>query len=86
MAGHEIGFADIIGTLDGCIAKTKMADGNTAGFFGIVLEISLDIFVRIITDDFDGILVGANRSVTAETPELALNCARRSRIRRRFLR
>ena len=50
-----------------------MADGDTAGLFGVILEVSLNIFISMVTDNLGGVLVGADGSVTAQTPELALD-------------
>ena len=49
-----------------------MGDRDTAGLFGVILEVRLDIFVRVITDNLGGVLVRTHRTVAAETPELAL--------------
>ena len=55
--------------------EAQMASRQAAGFFGVILEVSLHILVGIVTDDFAGILVGADRAVGAETPEFAGNNA-----------
>ena len=77
MAGHEVGLVDIIRSTDGLIAEAQVADGDAAGFLGVVLEVGLDVFVRVVSDDLDGVFVGAHGSVAAETPEFALDGALR---------
>ena len=57
-----------------------MADGDAAGFFGVVDKIPLGIQVCFVADDLDGVLVGANRTVGAETPELAAEYAFRRSV------
>ena len=47
-----------------------MRNRNAACFFGVILEVCLNVFVGIVADDLDGVFVGANRTVTAKTPEL----------------
>ena len=73
MASYEISLVDVVRTLDRLVTETKVADGDTAGLLGVILEISLDELVGVVTDDLRGVLVGTNGTVTAETPELALN-------------
>ena len=82
MAGNEVRLIDVVRALDGLVTKTQMADGDTAGLLGVVLEVCLNVFVGMVADDLDGILVGADGTVTAETPELALDGAFRCGIRR----
>ena len=77
VAGHEVGLVDIIRSTDGLVTEAQMADGDAAGLLGVILEVGLDVFVRVVADDFDGVFVGAHGSVAAETPELALDGALR---------
>ena len=48
-----------------------MAHCNSAGFFGIVSEISLRVKVGVIADDFYSGFIRADSAVRAETPEFA---------------
>ena len=50
-----------------------MRNGNTAGFFTVIGEISLRVQISFIIDDGHGLLVGAHRTVRTQAPELALN-------------
>ncbi len=73
MACYEISFIDIIRTLDGLIAETKMGDSDTACLLRVVLEICLNEFIGMVADNLDGILVCADCSVAAETPEFTFD-------------
>ena len=78
VAGHEVSLVDIVRRLDGLIAEAQMADGDAAGLLGVILEVGLDVLVGMVADDLGGVLVGANSTVAAQTPELALDGAGRS--------
>jgi hypothetical protein len=64
--------------------KRRWDDGDAAGLFGVVLEICLHVFVGVVADDLDGVLVGAHGAVAAQTPELCGYGARRRGVRRAF--
>lgn len=49
-----------------------MADGHAAGLLGVILEVCLNILISVVADDLDGVLVCADSTVAAQTPELAL--------------
>ena len=57
------------------ITEAQVADGDTAGLLGVILEVCLNIFIGVVTNNLDGVLVSANGTVAADTPELALNGA-----------
>ena len=80
MAGKEIGLFDVIRRTDGTVTETKMGFGDTTGFFCIVLKVCLNVHIRIITDDFYGVLIGTDRTVRAEAPEFAVDCIFRMNI------
>ena len=71
MAGQEVRRFDIIGGPDRLLAKAQVRLGDAAGFLGIVFKVSLDIHIRVVADNLDGVLVGANRTVRTKAPELA---------------
>ena len=75
MAGNKVGLVDVIGTLDGLIAETKVGNSNTTGLFRVILEVCLNIFVGVVTDNFNRVFVSTNGTVTAKTPEFAFNGA-----------
>ena len=71
MAGNKIGLIYKVGRFDGLFTEAEMRNGNAARFFGVVREIALSIKIGVVTDYLYGVLVGADRSVGAESPELA---------------
>ena len=71
MAGQEVRRFDIVRSPDRILAKAQVRLGDAAGFLGIVFKVSLDIHIRVVADDLDGVLVGTNRAVRAKAPELA---------------
>ena len=75
VAGNEISRFYIIGRPDRYVTKTQMRFCYATGFLRIVFKISLYVLVRVIADDLDGVLVGANRTVRAKAPELAADDA-----------
>ena len=82
VAGHKVSLLDIVGGLDGLLrAEAQVADGDAAGLLGVILEVGLRLQVGVVTDDLDGVLVGADGAVRAQTPELAGGGARRERCR-----
>ncbi len=58
-----------------------LADGDTAGLLGVILEVCLNIFIGVVTNNLNGVLVSTNGTVAADTPELALNGALSCSIR-----
>ena len=78
MAGDEVGLVDVVGAADGLVAEAQVADGDAAGLLRVVLEVGLDVFVGVVADDLRGVLVGADRAVAADAPELALDRAGRA--------
>ena len=81
VAGDEVGLVDVVGALDGLVAKAQVADGHAAGLLGVILEVGLNVLVGMVADDLDGVLVRADGTVAAETPELALDGAFRRGVR-----
>ena len=71
VAGDKVRHRDIVGRTDGFVAEAQVAAGQTAGLLRVILEVGLDILIRVVTDDLAGVLVRADRAVRAETPELA---------------
>ncbi len=69
MAGDEVGARDQIAGADGLAAEAKVRDGDSARLLGVVDEIALRIVRRILADDLDGILVGADGAVRPEAIE-----------------
>ena len=63
MAGHEVRSGNKVRSLDREVAESQVRAGVTAGFLGIVVEISLAILVGVGTDNLDGVLVGTDGTV-----------------------
>ncbi len=76
MAGNEVGFRDIVWRTNGVITKAQVANCDAAGLLGVILKVRLHILISVIADDLDRVLVGANRTIAAEAPELALDGTR----------
>ena len=70
-AGDEVRLVDEVRARDGLLAEAQMAHRDTAGLLGVIGEVSLCVHVRLVADNLDGALVGADRAVRAEAPELA---------------
>ena len=75
MASDEVCCGDEVRRADGGLAKAEMALGQTAGFFGVIDEISLAVEVRGMTDNLDGVLVGTHGTVGTHAPELGAGLA-----------
>ena len=69
MACDEVGAVYIISGLNGGFSEAQVRNRYAAGLFGVICEISLNIAIRMVADDFDGFFVRANGSVGAESPE-----------------
>ena len=69
MDGHKVGLTDEVGALDGFRPKAQMGNSARPGLLGVVDEVALGKVVGLLADDFDGVLVGADSAVGAETPE-----------------
>ena len=63
VAGDIVRFADEVGLADRLGTETKMGNSHAAGFFGVVSKVSLGVHIRVVADDFDGALIGANGTV-----------------------
>ena len=75
MSCNEVSLVDVVRALDGLITEAQMRDGDTAGLLRVILEVSLDILVGVVTDDLCRILICSDSTVAADTPELTLNRA-----------
>ena len=85
VAGNKVSLVDVVWALDRLVAKAQVRDGDTAGLFGVILEVCLYIFIGVVADDLDGVLVRTNSTVAAQAPELALDGAFCSGVRRFLL-
>ena len=73
MASQEISRFDVISRTNGVLPEAQVRLRNAARFLRIIFKISLYEHVRIITDNFYGVLISPYRSVGTEAPELAVN-------------
>ena len=78
MACYEVCLVDQVGRLDRRLTETQVRHGNTAGLLGVIIKVCLSIHICIITDDLDGVLVCTYSTVSAKSPELAVDGAFRS--------
>ena len=84
MTCNEVSLVDVVRALDRVVTKTQVGNCDTACLLGVILEVSLDVFVGVVTDDLGGVLVGTNGTVSAQTPELTFYCTRSRCDRSRF--
>ena len=82
VACNEVCLVDQVGRLDRRLTKTKVRHGNTAGLLGVIIKVCLSIHICIITNDLDGVLVCTYSTVSAKSPELAVDGSFRSRNER----
>ncbi|MPM40672.1 hypothetical protein SDC9_87318 [bioreactor metagenome] len=71
VAGDEVSRVYEVRRLDGLLSEAEVGNRDAAGLLRVIGEIALGVQVSLVADDFDGVLVGAHRSVGAEAPELA---------------
>ena len=60
------------------MSETQVGHGNTAGLLGVIIEVSLSVHIGVVADDLDGVLVCTYGTVSAQTPELAVDGSFRS--------
>lgn len=72
MASHKIGFIYIIRTLYRFVPETEVRYRYTSRLFGVILEISLNIFIGMVSDNLYRVFVSPDGSVASETPEFTL--------------
>ena len=70
-AGDEVGLVDEVRARDWRLAEAQVRHRDAARLLGVIGEVRLCVHVRLVADDLDGALVGADRAVRAEAPELA---------------
>ena len=75
MDGHEVGRADQVGSGQGVVAEAQVRAGVTARFLRVVVEVGLAVFVGVVADNLDAVLVGTHRAVGTEAVEAGLEGA-----------
>ena len=81
VASNEVSLLYVVGGLDWLVAESQVRNRYAAGFFGVILEVSLRFLVSVVADDLDGVLVCTDGTVSTKTPEFTSLCALRSNIR-----
>ena len=71
VASYEIRCVYQIGRTDRMITETQVRTSETTRFLRVVREISLAIFICIVTDDLNRVLVGTDSTVCTQTVELS---------------
>ena len=69
MTGYKRRSCYEIWFINRLFAKTQMRHGHAAGFFRIIIEVSLRVHIRVIADNLDAVLFGPNRTVGTVTPQ-----------------
>ena len=69
VARNEVGSRYQPRHIDRAFSKTQVRGGDSAGLFGVVNEIRLSVHIGIVSDDFDAVFVGTDRSVGSEPPK-----------------
>jgi len=67
VAGDKFGRSYQIWSSDNTFAESDVRDRNSAGLLGVVNKITLRVKIGVFANNFDGILVGADRPVGAQT-------------------
>ena len=75
VAGNKIRLDNEIRAADGGFTKPQVALGQAAGFFGVINEIGLAVQIGIISNNFNGVLVGPYSPVTAHAPQFCTGLA-----------
>ncbi len=69
MAGDEVGAADQVGGVERPRPKAQVGHRDRAGLLRVEHEVALGVVRRILADDLDRVLVGADRAVGAKAEE-----------------
>ena len=75
MASHEVGRVDLIGRVNGRIAETQVRTSEATRLLRVVREVCLTVFIGVVTNDFNRVLVGSNGSVCAQSVEFSFENA-----------
>ena len=85
VAGNKVGLVYVIWALYRLIAEAQVRNCDTARLLRVILEVSLNILIGMVADDLNGVLVSADCTVAAESPEFALDSTLGSGVRSLFL-
>ena len=75
VAGHEAGVRDQVAGANRRGTEAQVRRGHGAGLLRVVHKVALRVVGRLRADDLDGVLVGAHRSVGAQSVEESTNGA-----------
>ena len=73
MASDEVAVGDGVAVTNRFVAEAQVGFGDPAGLLGVVFEVRLYIHIRVVANDLNGVFVGTDGTVAAETPELAVD-------------
>ena len=63
MASYEVRGRYEVWSLDLCVTESEVRAGVTARFLRVIIEVTLAIFVCVVTDNLNGVLVGTYSTV-----------------------
>ncbi len=69
VTGDKVGVIDQVGSGDRLFPEAQVRSGDGTGLLGIIDKVGLGEVFGGLTDDLDGVLVGANRTVGTEAVE-----------------
>jgi len=84
MAPDKVSVLNKVLSYDWLRAEAQVTDSGTASLVGAVGKVTLRVHISVPADDLDGVLVGANGTVTADTIEHALGGPFRQHIHLSF--
>ena len=71
VTGYKIRSINQPGHVHRAFSKAQVTGGDSTGLLGVIHKISLGVHVGVLTDDFNAVLVGSDRTVGTQTPEHA---------------
>ena len=75
MASNEVRRIYEVGRTNGAVTETQVRAGETTRFLRVIGEVSLAVFVGVVTDDFHRVLVGTYGTVGTEAVEFGFEHA-----------
>ena len=63
MACDEVRGGYKVRGLDRGVSEPEVRAGISAGLLGVIVEVSLAVFLGVVADDLDGVLVGSDSTV-----------------------
>ena len=75
MTSNKVSHINKVCGLDRSFAEAEVRNRYAARLLGVVSKICLRVHICMVADDLNGVLVCADCTVRAETPELTSNCS-----------